>query len=48
MERLCQHLGLRRFDYIGITRLTRTHQLEVIRAAGRELGASLAREKAEV
>ncbi len=42
VERLCAHIGLKRFDLIGVTRWTRAHQLDVIRAAARELGRMLA------
>ena len=41
MERLCAHIGLRRFDLIGVTRWTRVHPLEVIRAAAREMGRAV-------
>ena len=41
MERLCSHLGLKRFDLIGVTRWTRDHQLDAMRAAARELGRKI-------
>jgi multimeric flavodoxin WrbA len=47
IERLCSHIGMKRFDLVGITRWTRAYQLEVIRAAAQELGRTIRREGAD-
>ena len=41
LERLAAHIGLARFDLIGITRRTRDHQLTAIRESARALAKSL-------
>jgi len=42
LERYCQHIGLRIFDLIPVTRLTRGYKLDTARAAGRALAQAAA------